>query len=42
VRAAGYTGYAEVEIFSQQVWDAPADQTAATVRDRYERLAGDG
>jgi sugar phosphate isomerase/epimerase len=42
VRAAGYTGYAEVEIFSQEVWDAPADQTAATVRDRYERLAGDG
>jgi sugar phosphate isomerase/epimerase len=42
VRAAGYTGYAEVEIFSQAVWDAPADQTAATVRDRYERLAGDG
>jgi sugar phosphate isomerase/epimerase len=41
VRAAGYTGYAEVEIFRQEVWDAPADQTAATVRDRYERLAGD-
>jgi sugar phosphate isomerase/epimerase len=41
VRAAGYAGYAEVEIFSQQVWDAPADQTAATVKDRYERLAGD-
>ncbi|HMH93705.1 MAG TPA: hypothetical protein VK586_21820, partial [Streptosporangiaceae bacterium] len=41
VRAAGYTGYAEVEIFNQEVWDAPADQTAATVRDRYERLAGD-
>jgi sugar phosphate isomerase/epimerase len=41
VRAAGYTGYAEVEIFSQEIWDAPADRTAATVRDRYERLAGD-
>jgi len=41
VRAAGYAGFAEVEIFSQEVWDAPADQTAATVRDRYERLAGD-
>ena len=41
VRAAGYAGYAEVEIFRQEVWDAPADQTAATVRDRYERLAGD-
>jgi len=41
VRAAGYAGFAEVEIFSQEAWDAPADQTAATVRDRYERLAGD-
>ncbi len=38
VCAAGYDGYAEVEIFSQQVWDAPADQTAATVRQRYDRL----
>jgi sugar phosphate isomerase/epimerase len=41
VRAAGYAGYAETEIFSQEVWDAPADQVAATVRDRYTRLAGD-
>jgi sugar phosphate isomerase/epimerase len=38
VCAAGYDGYAEVEIFSQQVWDAPADQTAATVRRRYDQL----
>jgi sugar phosphate isomerase/epimerase len=40
VRAAGYTGYAEVEIFNQQVWDAPADETAETVRARFASLAG--
>jgi sugar phosphate isomerase/epimerase len=40
VLAAGYAGYAEVEIFSEQVWSAPADQTAATVRDSFTRLAG--
>ena len=36
--AAGYAGYAEVEIFSQEVWDAPADETAATVRQRFAGL----
>ncbi len=35
VTAAGYTGYVEVEIFSQAIWDAPPDDTAATVRDRF-------
>jgi sugar phosphate isomerase/epimerase len=35
VLAAGYTGYAEVEVFSEQVWDAPADETAATIRRRW-------
>jgi len=38
VLAAGYRGYAEVEIFSQEVWDAPADGTAATVRQRFDEL----
>jgi sugar phosphate isomerase/epimerase len=40
VLAAGYDGYVEVEIFNQAVWDAPADETAATVRRRYAELAG--
>jgi sugar phosphate isomerase/epimerase len=38
VLAAGYTGYAEVEIFNQEIWDAPADDTAATVRSRFTEL----
>jgi sugar phosphate isomerase/epimerase len=40
VRAAGYTGYTEVEIFNQQIWDAPPDETAATVRQRFASLSG--
>jgi sugar phosphate isomerase/epimerase len=39
VEAAGYTGYAEVEIFNQKIWDAPPDETAATVRQRFAELA---
>ena len=38
VAAAGYTGYIEVEIFSQEIWDAPPDETAATVRQRFASL----
>jgi hypothetical protein len=30
----------EIEIFNQDVWDAPADETAATVRRRYARVLG--
>lgn len=40
VDAAGYTGYVEVEIFNQDVWDAPADTTAATVKDRFASVLG--
>jgi len=40
VVAAGYRGYAEVEIFNQEIWDAPPDHTAATVRQRFAELAG--
>jgi sugar phosphate isomerase/epimerase len=40
VVAAGYRGYAEVEIFNQEIWDAPPDGTAATVRQRFGQLAG--
>jgi sugar phosphate isomerase/epimerase len=35
VAAAGYDGYIEVELFNQDIWDAPADLTAATVRERF-------
>ena len=38
VLSAGYPGFVEIEIFNQDVWDAPADETAATVRQRFARL----
>jgi len=38
VAAAGYAGYAEVEIFNQEIWDAPPDDTAATIRRRFAAL----
>jgi sugar phosphate isomerase/epimerase len=40
VTAAGYQGYVEVEIFNAEVWTAPADQTAATVRERFTAVLG--
>ncbi|HSR84257.1 MAG TPA: sugar phosphate isomerase/epimerase family protein [Streptosporangiaceae bacterium] len=40
VLAAGYEGFAEVEIFNRDIWDAPADETAATVRARFGALLG--
>ncbi len=40
VAAAGYHGYVEVEIFNSGVWEAPADQTAATVRERFAAVLG--
>jgi sugar phosphate isomerase/epimerase len=40
VLAAGYRGYAEVEIFNAGIWDAPPDDTAATVRERFRELLG--
>jgi sugar phosphate isomerase/epimerase len=40
VLAAGYDGYIEVEIFNQAIWDAPADQTALTVRERFPAVLG--
>ena len=42
VTAAGYDGYVEVEIFNQQIWDAPPDETAATVRQRFATALGSG
>lgn len=38
VLAAGYEGYAEVELFNQEIWDAPGDDTAATVKRRFGEL----
>ena len=38
VSAAGWTGYAEVEIFNQQIWDEDGDRTIATVRARHEAV----
>jgi sugar phosphate isomerase/epimerase len=39
VAAAGYGGYVEVEIFNEAVWNAPPDETAATVRKRFPLAA---
>jgi sugar phosphate isomerase/epimerase len=40
VAAAGYRGYVEVEIFNADVWAAPPDETAATVRERFAVVLG--
>jgi sugar phosphate isomerase/epimerase len=42
VTAAGYRGYVEVEIFNADVWAASADQTAATVRERFAAVLSAG
>jgi sugar phosphate isomerase/epimerase len=39
VKAAGYQGFAEVEIFNQSIWDTPAAETVATVVGRWSALA---
>ncbi|MFL6111932.1 MAG: sugar phosphate isomerase/epimerase family protein [Catenulispora sp.] len=39
VTAAGWRGFAEVEIFNQEIWDADGDRTIATVRARHEALS---
>jgi sugar phosphate isomerase/epimerase len=38
VEAAGYDGFIEVEIFNQQIWDAPANDTVSTVKRRFTDL----
>ena len=40
VLSAGYTGFAEVEIMNEKIWDAPADETAATVKARFAAILG--
>lgn len=37
LRAAGYQGWTEVEIFSEAVWAAPVQRTLHTIVDRYRR-----
>jgi sugar phosphate isomerase/epimerase len=41
VTAAGYRGDVEVEIFNADVWDAPPDQTAAKIVERFASVLGD-
>jgi sugar phosphate isomerase/epimerase len=36
----GYAGYVEVEIVNEKVWDAPADQTVATIKERFAAIFG--
>ncbi|MGC5616283.1 sugar phosphate isomerase/epimerase family protein [Georgenia sp. Z1491] len=38
VAEAGYSGDVEVEIFNQQIWDAPGEVTLATASARYAEL----
>ncbi len=40
VLAAGYAGFAEVEIFNADIWAAPPDDTVALVKRRFAELAG--
>ncbi|MFD4788301.1 sugar phosphate isomerase/epimerase family protein [Streptomyces sp. NPDC058459] len=35
VTAAGYTGWIEVEIFNERIWDTPGEQTVRTVIERH-------
>ena len=36
VEAAGYAAMIEVEIFNEEIWTAPADETARIVRERFD------
>ena len=38
VKETGYKGFTEVEIFNQEIWDTPGDQTLRTVIDRHTQL----
>ncbi|UFU05861.1 sugar phosphate isomerase/epimerase family protein [Ruania halotolerans] len=38
VSEAGYSGDVEVEIFNQEIWDAPGAETVATMAKRYTEL----
>lgn len=38
IAATGYTGDIEVEIFNEDVWAAPAAESVATIKERYQQL----
>ena len=38
IKAAGYTGDIEVEIFNEDVWATPADESAKIIAERFEQL----
>lgn len=38
VSEAGYEGVVEVEIFNQEIWDSPADDVLATLKQRWLKL----
>jgi sugar phosphate isomerase/epimerase len=40
VEATGYQGMVEVEIFNQDIWDAPGDETITTVKSRFATHLG--
>ena len=40
VLSAGYDGYVEVELLNQEIWDAPADETAQAVRRGFAEVLG--
>ena len=40
VLATKYDGFVEVEIFNQDVWDTPAEETIATVKARFAAVFG--
>jgi sugar phosphate isomerase/epimerase len=35
VVAAGYRGYIEVEIFNEEIWNTPGDETLRIIADRH-------
>jgi sugar phosphate isomerase/epimerase len=40
VAATGYDGFTEVEIFNQEVWDTPGEQTLRTMAERHRGVLG--
>lgn len=38
IKSAGYTGDIEVEIFNEDVWATPAEESARIIAERYEEL----
>jgi sugar phosphate isomerase/epimerase len=40
VEAAGYRGWVEVEIFNEEIWASPGDQTLRTMKESFTRELG--